>query len=1007
MDQNPRELNFNRENALYLILNIIGHDVIHDYSTPNDRWKQNIDYIKAFYSEYTLSVPTVVNYSDQEDQEQDGGVGEKRRRDDDQIEENDNKRQKSNVYLTQLEGLFLTETTISQEIQVELIMAFYFYLTQIYFDKKGEKFGEKFGGMSTIKNDELNLFSNEDKQIKSSNKDNNNDEESEMPELEDDNSENDATNNNKDQDQEEKPDQDQDQDEEQEQEQEQEQEEMDITNNDNLLINTKQEDTNKDVLNLNYNEDSLYGILNTFCQLTYIPQDKDQVSEQINNICQDIAFDFLNYMIHKETEMKEGNNNNQTFFSNSVNLDLSYVLNLLDKFIDFLQKDNVVLINIYENIFYNDNNEKSNENMDLNMDLDLDVDQEGGAKNKGKQFDLPSEEESIIIVNSVTAYLNDETFKQNMDDMEKNYNIFNEEMNKPFPNNSILGQIISDYKVPRGNITKAIETIFKDNNSFKLTGSLNLIPLIEPKGRVSRSNYLNIRDKTIEIINEIMQPLNDIIYNAEQLKLKLKEKQEREQAKIDEANRKLANKLAKEAKDEQSLSAKDKYFISQMMEFIAKSSLFMTKICDRSGKITDANIIKQSEFDIDNESALTRQIRILLSLAKWNKINKEINSTSLSQSLDDELFNDYWVNYWFGEDKNKNMKNNQCNIVNERYDCKKLNNKNYIINNSADIGLLNNNSFCPYTSILDGMSYCSYNTSESRKEYGNINFKIKSDQDLDLYYNGFLTIPDNNNPNLINIGFKVQLPYNNLILNSEQRPLNISNNKESNILTASVVIGKTLKKLLEFINEQDQYFIDGLFGNESIDFFGNLYNKAVNTEKENLEIFKTIFNSILFKGVGDLFQEINAVCIYGGYTGDNYFADNSVLRYNMNPGSGNQIRGFFANDRPSGTRFAFILNNGKINELNQKAFGGVSLGSSELIVKLKSNLNICIPEPSKGGKKTIKNKKPKSKLIKKSIKNKRNKNNNKSKKNNNKSKKNNNKNNKNNKIIIKTISKNK
>jgi hypothetical protein len=314
------------------------------------------------------------------------------------------------------------------------------------------------------------------------------------------------------------------------------------------------------------------------------------------------------------------------------------------------------------------------------------------------------------------------------------------------------------------------------------------------------------------------------------------------------------------------------------------------------------------------------------------------------------------------------------------------------------------------------MSYCSYNTSESRKEYGNINFKIKSEQDLDLYYNGFLTIIDNNNPDLINIGFELQLPYENLILNSEEGPINISNNKESNILTASVVIGKTLKKLLEFINEQDQSFIDGLFGNESMDFFGNLYNKAVglplissnqnnSSYPENLNILKTIFNSILFKGVGDLFQEINAVCKYGGYTGDNYFADNSVLPYNMTPGgSGNQIRGFFANDRPSGTRFAFILNNGEPEELNKKAFGGVSLGSSDLIVKLKSNLTICIPEQSKGGKKTIKKRKPKSKLIKQSKTNKRNKRN--ISNNNNKSKKKNRKQ-KNNKIIIKTISKNK
>ena len=64
-----RTLHFNNENTLYLLLNIIGHDVIHDYAVSPERWKKNQILIKQFYSDYfTFSNPLK------------GGNGEKRGR---------------------------------------------------------------------------------------------------------------------------------------------------------------------------------------------------------------------------------------------------------------------------------------------------------------------------------------------------------------------------------------------------------------------------------------------------------------------------------------------------------------------------------------------------------------------------------------------------------------------------------------------------------------------------------------------------------------------------------------------------------------------------------------------------------------------------------------------------------------------------------------------------------------------------------------------------------------
>jgi hypothetical protein len=268
------------------------------------------------------------------------------------------------------------------------------------------------------------------------------------------------------------------------------------------------------------------------------------------------------------------------------------------------------------------------------------------------------------------------------------------------------------------------------------------------------------------------------------------------------------------------------------------------------------------------------------------------------------------------------------------------------------------------------MSNCSYNTSfRDGKEYGDMDFKIKNKAGNN-FYNGMITLGEKEND--IKIAFNIKLPL--IEFNNE-----LNDNLETlDKLEATNVLQNTLISLLNYIilkTEENTSFIDDLFKDNSIDFFGNLFKKAIN----NNDIYKKVFENILFKVVGDLFQEINAVCKYGGYTMNNYGTSDEVLPYNKQEESGNQLRAFYANDRPSGCRFIFFLNNGNTNEINEKAFGGVYLGNSNLMVKRK-NINMCESEQINGNK-TKKRKRGGMKLKYKTKQLKENKKNKKSKKN--------------------------
>jgi hypothetical protein len=94
------------------------------------------------------------------------------------------------------------------------------------------------------------------------------------------------------------------------------------------------------------------------------------------------------------------------------------------------------------------------------------------------------------------------------------------------------------------------------------------------------------------------------------------------------------------------------------------------------------------------------------------------------------------------------------------------------------------------------------------------------------------------------------------------------------------------------------------------------------------------------------------VCAQGGYV-NNYTYDKDVHNYNIhdkNIHDKNMLRFFAANDRPSGTRFMYMLLNGNKEEINEYAFGGYYSKVDDYIVQRRDKGNLCDTLKQKGGK---------------------------------------------------------
>jgi hypothetical protein len=241
------------------------------------------------------------------------------------------------------------------------------------------------------------------------------------------------------------------------------------------------------------------------------------------------------------------------------------------------------------------------------------------------------------------------------------------------------------------------------------------------------------------------------------------------------------------------------------------------------------------------------------------------------------------------------------------------------------------------------MSQCSWNSAQGNIEYGNMNFFITDDAE-NIYYNGKLDVDTTSSSGSYpkNIGLTLNLKV--------SQDLTLNGNKNTTIngvdLEAHFVLKNTLVNIINYILSTDDVTRTTIFTGGNI--FGNLF--TIFSSNNNLQLFNILYSEILFKGTGDLFQEINCVSKFGGYTMENYKTNEGILSYKTS--NGNQLRLFAANDRPSGTRFIYMLLKGKPAEINIKAMGGYYSKENIFLVKRDDNVDSCKPEPvTKGGRK--------------------------------------------------------
>lgn len=103
------------------------------------------------------------------------------------------------------------------------------------------------------------------------------------------------------------------------------------------------------------------------------------------------------------------------------------------------------------------------------------------------------------------------------------------------------------------------------------------------------------------------------------------------------------------------------------------------------------------------------------------------------------------------------------------------------------------------------------------------------------------------------------------------------------------------------------------------------YEIDSNRPNSKLNALGVLFSKLIFKGCGDLFQEINAVCAYGGYEFDGLryttYDNNQPVRQ-WNRGNPNIQRLILSNDRPSAARAMIMLARAKsgVNTSGQAGF---------------------------------------------------------------------------------------
>lgn len=358
------------------------------------------------------------------------------------------------------------------------------------------------------------------------------------------------------------------------------------------------------------------------------------------------------------------------------------------------------------------------------------------------------------------------------------------------------------------------------------------------------------------------------------------------------------------------LTPDNKMTAYKFISFIAKSSLYVIGCCDSSGVV----IIKQQE-NTATSSILNSEIDCIRTIAGRHGVKNGTywSSTNEKQDIDDRLFS------YMKDPKNQYIIGD--NLFNETDLLLPVKTK-YVINNAANISSsFLNKTFCPYTSILDGMSQCSWASAslEKRKiEYGDMDFIITGQEPTSPSYNGKLKI---NRGNSVDITLDIKLDKMRIV-KTEEIEMN------SNTLVAHVVLRKTLNAIVQYIDNAERKYLYA-----EPDIFQTLFNIGVTEISKKgttsagsshpNSIFTILFQHLLFKGVGDIFQEINVIAKYGGYTENNYYCGEDIQPFHGNRNdNGNAMRCFVAKDRVSVCRYLFIKRQGREQDINTQTYGG-------------------------------------------------------------------------------------
>jgi len=642
-------------------------------------------------------------------------------------------------------------------------------------------------------------------------------------------------------------------------------------------------------------------------------------------------------------------------------------LNILTNFINAfnIEKSIAQVCEVPEDIKILQWYETSNYEDDYDYDYDYDenkMELEGG-KGKRKLADETnlSIEDYKSLLNNITNYISSDETKGIIDNLKE---IISNMDRSP--------SVLQNYKNYRATIQNQVKNFLSEKGETKKMGLAdNLIKPLQP--RYNERLVAKEIQKFDETFKEQLCKL--LIDYEQQIQLSIETEEKLRQKELEQQAKGEVDKLLEK------LSPDDCKVRENFCSTIAKLGLFLNGVCDASGNIISENLlvdpssysksqsklIKGKIFDKDTHNDFVKtEMDILLYYAGWHKNSENSKFGNVkSMSLDDELFD--FVSYQYKIYNPKTIPNS--NIL-----CSKC--ERYGIDNAADIdNNVRNKIFCPYTSVLDGMKQCSYNSAIGRMEYGDMNFRVGLD---DGYYQGKVDITQEATKG----SKKSDMVSYELIL----KPLNnskiftidsVNMSLVGDDLKAYVALKNALISIINYIEKMNndtaqtyvtstspEGFKEGVFGNIFRLLSGST---SIGLQDEN---FSGLLLNVLVKGSGDIFQEINSVCKNGGYTSQPRMdASNKIVKFDNN---GNAMRLFVANDRPSASRFCFLLINGNESDINTKAFGGYTGANKEkdLLVIKQPNVKICTfcGKTIGGKKKTRSKRKIQNKRTKKHIK---------------------------------------